>query len=117
VKRSSIRKITIENKILRHMRISKGLSLRKAGGIFELSGSTINHIEHGRMDIPEMRIEQMVIGYGFTMDEYKCFSSGERPVPVNLKDESIVIIRKLTPVQLQAVYGILKSFLPAGSTL
>ena len=117
MKRSYIRRITIENKILRHMRISKGLSLRQAGRIFSISGSAINHIEHGRMDIPVKRIEQMVLGYEFTMDDYDCYKNGENLVPVNLKDEAIVIIRKLTPTQLEAVYGILKSYLPAGSTL
>ena len=117
MKRSYIRKITIENKILRHLRIAKGLSLRDAGRIFGISGSAINHLEHGRMDIPENRVEQMVIGYGFTMDDYQCFKLGEKPVPINLQDEAIVIIRKLNSTQLEAVYGLLKSYLPAGSTL
>lgn len=112
--RSSIRKITKESIVLRYMRISKGLSMSKAGRLFHLTGSTISHIEHGRMDISPPRVQQMVGTYGFTMDEFKEYVSGSKKVPLNLRDECLAIVRKLDNAKLQVLYSVVVNFLPQG---
>jgi len=115
MKRSAQKKITVENKILRYMRLQKGLSMREAGSLFGLSSSLINHLEHGRMDLPPHRVPVLVDGYGFTMEDFERLRSGDEEVPVHFRDECINIIEKLDETKLQAVYGLLKTFVPTGS--
>ena len=47
--RSQQKIITRDAQILRHMRISKKVSLNQAGRLVRISGSAIAHIEQGRM--------------------------------------------------------------------
>ena len=61
--RSSQKRITKEVIILRHMRLSKKLSLNKAGRLMGITGSAIAHMEHGRMEVSRARIEAMVTAY------------------------------------------------------
>ena len=114
--RSAIKRIGIEQRILRHMRMSRNLSMREAGALFGLSSSTISHLEHGRMDLPPDRIPDIVSGYRYSMEDFESFRSGEQDLPIQLRDECIQIIEHLDQKKLEGVYGLLKSFLPEGVT-
>ena len=113
--RSSQKRITKEAIILRHMRLSKKLSLNKAGRLMSITGSAVAHIEGGRMEVSRARIEAMVSAYGFTTDEYLEFFDGKE-LPLNLRDECVGIIKQLDDLKLQAVYAVLVNFMPVGST-
>lgn len=113
--RSSQKRITKEAIILRYMRLSKNLSLNQAAKLLGITGSAIAHMEHGRMDLSRLRIQTMILAYGYTTDEYLEFFDG-RAVPINLRDECIQIVRQLDQVKLQAVYAVLVNFMPEGTT-
>ena len=53
--------ITNEVRILRHMRIDKGLSMRKAGELIGRSDSYISQIENGRMNVPEGEVLERML--------------------------------------------------------
>ena len=108
-KRSQQRRMTPRAKVLRYMRHKSGLSMNQAGRLCAISGSAVAHIEHGRMDIPEGRIETLVRGYGFTMAEFNGLLSGAG-LPANPRDECIAVIRELSEAKVAAVYGVLMNF-------
>jgi transcriptional regulator with XRE-family HTH domain len=112
--RSSQKRITKEAIVLRYMRLSKKLSLNKAGRLIGITGSAIAHIEGGRMEVSQARIETMVRAFGYTQDEYLEIFDG-RDLPLNLRDECTGIIKQLDDVKLQAVYAVLVNFMPAGA--
>lgn len=104
--RSEQKRITIESKILRHMRHSKGMSLNEAGRECGISGSAIAHIEQGRMDVSSTRVETLVVTYGFTMDQFFEYIEG-KTVPINFRDESIALLRALDESRLPMVHALL----------
>jgi transcriptional regulator with XRE-family HTH domain len=64
-KRSSELRPSVEGKVLKALRISKGLSMRRAGEIIGVSDSTIAHIENGRMNPPKgVRLNRFLKAYG-----------------------------------------------------
>jgi len=89
--------------------------MSQAGRLFQLTGSTISHIEHGRMDLPKARVEQMVMAYGYTMTDYNEYVAEGKKVPLNLRDECLAIVRKLDDMKLQALYAVVVNFLPQGT--
>lgn len=102
---------TLEGKILRYMRLARGLSMRKAGALVDLSDSAICHYEHGRMDLNPRKIRLFVAAYGFTMGEFNEFLAGNKPVPENLRDDCINLLNRIQdPVKLKAVHTILQGF-------
>ena len=110
MKRSYKRILTPHCKILRFMRNSRKISMRKAGALLQLSGASINHYEHGRMDIPEGTIPKLVMGYGYTMDEYSEYLAG-KPIPVlDMKEECISLLSRIDASKLRAVHAVLTSF-------
>ena len=48
MKRSQQKKVTVEAKTLRYMRVSRGISQREAGRRCQLSEAAIGHYENGR---------------------------------------------------------------------
>ena len=108
-KRSQQRRMTPSAKVLRYMRHKSGLSVNQAGRLCGISGSAIAHIEHGRMDIPEGRVETLVKGYGFAMADFHALLCGSG-LPANPRDECIAVIRELSEAKVAAVYGILMNF-------
>ena len=84
MKRSYKRIETRESKILRYMRLSKGLSMRSAGAVLKLSDSAICHYEHGRMNVSTDTIIKLVEGYGYVMAEFEEYMRGKE-IPENIK--------------------------------
>ena len=84
--------------------------MRKAGSLLNLSGASINHYEHGRMDIPEGAIPKLVKAYGYTMEEYQEYLDG-KPIPVlDMKVECISLLARIDASKLRAVHAVLTSF-------
>lgn len=111
MKRSNQKLISKEARILRHMRLSRKISLNQAGRLVNISGPAIAHIEGGRMDVSRARTVTMVEAYGYTMDEYLEFLDLDE-LPINHRDECMTLIRQMEESKLQMVYGILSNFAP-----
>jgi transcriptional regulator with XRE-family HTH domain len=110
-KRSNQKKITKEALVLRHMRISKKISLNQAGRLVGISGSAITHMEQGRMDLSRLRIQTLVQAYGYTLDDYLELLE-RKELPLNRRDECLSIIRQLDETKLLAVHAVLMTMLP-----
>jgi transcriptional regulator with XRE-family HTH domain len=111
MQRSYKRISTIEGKILRYMRLSRDLSMRRAGRLFNLSDSTVCHYEHGRLDLSPRTVERFVLAYGYTMNQFEGFRSGAEAVPENLRDECITLLNRIQdPIKLRAIHTVLQGF-------
>ena len=108
------KKITQEAVILRHMRHVRKLSLNQAGGLVGITGSAVAHFEQGRTTVSRARIETFLEAYQFTRDEYLEFFDNDA-LPINLRDECLVIVKQLDEVKLQAVHSVLVNFMPQGT--
>ena len=109
-RRSDSQKITKEARILKFMRQSRGLSMRRAANIVGVSEATINHLDNGRMDVHEKWIFKLVGSYGYTYEDFLDYLENRKRLPeVTLRD-CINLLNQLSPEKLRAVYGILQSF-------
>jgi transcriptional regulator with XRE-family HTH domain len=106
--RSEQKQISKEALILRHMRLSRNLSLNNAGRRLGISGSAIAHIEQGRMDLSRKRIATMIEAYEYTTSDYLEFFDGKE-VPRNLRDECLFLLRSCDESKVKMLYPIIIS--------
>lgn len=92
--------------VLKYMRIQSGHSLKSAGRLFKIHSTAISHIENGKMLLPSQRIEQMVSGYGFTMQDFFKMSRASNP-PADLLTDCIHILKKLGRRRLPKAHAFL----------
>lgn len=110
-KRTSIRRMTLEARIIRYMRITRGISVREAGKRVNVSDSLICQFETGRADLNEMRIDQLVAAYGYPRAEFDDYRSG-KPLPIlSIKDECIRLLEQIDETKLKAVHAVLTNFI------
>ena len=110
MQRSYEKRITRDAQILRHMRISKKLSLCSAGKIVHISGSAIAHIEQGRMEVSRARIETLVEAYGYTMSDYMEFQDGKE-IPRNLRDECLLLLSRCDESKIQVLHPVITNLI------
>lgn len=104
------KKITVDAKTLRYMRLSRGMSQREVAKKCHLSVAAIGHFEHGRVDLSTTRVEQLLTLYCYTKQEFKEYQSG-KPVPVtNVKDECILLLEKIDEEKLRTIHAVLVGF-------
>ena len=109
-KRSQEKKITAQCKIIRFMRVSRGISQREAGKKCDVSEQAIGHYENGRMDIAPTRLEKFLKVYGYTRQEFDEYVAG-KPIPViSVRDECVSLLGRIDEVKLRAVHAVLASF-------
>ncbi len=110
MKRSQQKLITKFSKILRYMRVSKRISMREAARRCDLSVSAINHYEHGRMDIPKWRLEQLVTAYGYQLQDFENLAQGGELPVIDLKRECLGLLELIDEKKLKTVHAVLTGF-------
>ena len=108
MQRSYEKRVTRDAQILRHMRLTRRMSLTESGKSVHISGSAVAHIEHGRMDVSKARIETMVKAYGYTMAEYMEYFDG-KALPRNLRDECILLLRQCDESKIQMLHPVISN--------
>lgn len=110
MKRSQQKRVTLDAKIVRYMRVSRGISQREAARKCCLSEAAIGHYEHGRMDVSAVRLEQFLKAYGYTREEFEEYRGGKQIPVVSVKDECVNLLNRIDEMKLRAVYAVLTSF-------
>jgi len=110
LKRSQQKRITRDAEILRHVRISKKLSLNQAGKMVCISGSAVAHIEQGRMDISKARLETLVKAFGYTMSDYLEFCD-QKEMPKNLRDECVFLLRRCDDSKIILLHPVISNLI------
>jgi len=107
IRRSDKKIMTKEARLLKFMRESRHLSMRRVAPILGLSEATVNHSENGRRDIDEKLIKRFLKVYGYSYEEFKNMLDGEFEVPEHLRSECVDIINRLADSKLKMVKAIL----------
>ena len=109
-RRSDKKVMTKEASLLKFMRESRHLSMRRVAPILGLSEATVNHSENGRRDLDETLIKRFLKVYGYTWDQFQLMLSGEVEVPEHTRSECIDIINRLEDSKLKTVKAFLNTF-------
>lgn len=116
-RRSSEIIVTNEARVLRLLRISAGLSMRRAGLMISRSDTYICHIETGRMDVPKGdRLEKLLGIYGGT--KVKSFNERVRLYRHQLtaQDELLDLAQRIPESTLPSAIAILRGLLSSSQT-
>lgn len=95
--------VTKEATVLKIMRESRNLSMRRAGLLIGVSDSTISHIEHGRADLHPKIIVKLLGIYGYSYEQFISMSNGKVELPQSIRSECIEIIKRLDGEKLKTV--------------
>lgn len=110
MKRTQQKRMTVEARIVRFMRLSRGISQSEAAKICHVSTAAIGHFEHGRMDITPARLEQFLTAYKYTSEEFEEYRAGKAIPVMSVRDECIGLLDRIDEVKLRAVHAVLASF-------
>jgi transcriptional regulator with XRE-family HTH domain len=110
IRRSDSKIMTKEASVLKYLRESRKLSMRKAARITGLSEAKINHAENGRCDLAPKIILKIISGYGYSYEHFMQLVEGKIPLPTNHYTECIEILKRLDKDKLKTVKAILDSF-------
>lgn len=103
-------KLTNEARVLKEMRISKGLSMRQAGELLGKSDSYISQIENGRMKVPEeVALEKLLEIYGGPIVKSFYSRSREFQEKLTIKDEIMELIKKTNELETVILLKIVKA--------
>lgn len=109
-RRSDKKVMTKEASLLKFMRESRHLSMRRVAPILGLSEATVNHSENGRRDLDPALIKRFLKVYGYTWVQFQQMLSGEVEVPEHIRSECIDIINRLEDSKLKTVKAFLNTF-------
>jgi len=109
-RRSDKKVMTKEASLLKFMRESRHLSMRRVAPILGFSEATVNHAENGRRDLDEKMIKSFLKVYGYSWEEFKQMLDGEIEVPDHIRSECVDIINRLEERKLKMVKAFLVTF-------
>ncbi len=109
-RRCDTKTMTKEATLLKFLRESRQISIRKAARLVGTSSSTVNHTENGRRDLSSAIIKQYVEAYGYTFEQFEEMLKGNLEIPEHLRSECIEIIKRLDESKLKTVKSILSTF-------
>lgn len=110
IRRSDTKIMTKEVAVLKYLRESRKLSLRRAANIIGLSEAKLNHSENGRCDLKPDLILKIISGYGYGYEEFIKLVNGKKEMPSNTYAECVEILKRLDKAKLRSVKAILESF-------
>lgn len=108
-KRSSQKIVTREAQIIRHMRVSRGISQHQAALACRCSEQAIGHYENGRMNISEAKLRLLLTAYDYRWDQFEEFRLG-KVLPTDYRSECQVILSGLDEAKLKLIHGVLLTF-------
>ncbi len=108
-RRTAVRIMTKEARVLKFMRESAGFSMRQAAEKLGTSCARVSHSENGRRDLDTEFIFQCVNVYGFSYGEFCDYLSGKKEVPQHILSECIGILKRLAPEKLRTAKAILET--------
>ena len=100
-----------QGNLLRNIREAAGLTMRQLAMQIGISHTAISQLEHGKLDLPYARIEQLVTACGQTMADYEKIM-GKSFVTPNYRDECISIVKVLDDQAVVHLYQLLSRLSP-----
>lgn len=109
-RRSDVKVMTKEARVLKFLRESRHLSMRKAGSILGTSDAFVSHSEHGRIDLTPSIILRFLNAYGYEHSYFLKLVRGEIEMPEKCLEECIGLLKRIQPEKLKTIKAILESF-------
>jgi transcriptional regulator with XRE-family HTH domain len=95
--------------VLKRLREKENLTTRQAAGLIGVTHTTISQFENGKRDFANYRLEQLLKGYGYTMEEFNKIL-GHKTI-ISYKDDSMAMINLLDNDQLAAICAVMTQML------
>ena len=92
--------------LVRNVRESSGMTMRQLGLRIGISHSAISQLEHGKLELPRSRVEQIITACGLSMADFEKLL-GKGFVAPNYRDECISIIKILDTDSIMIFYQLL----------
>lgn len=109
-RRSNFRVESKEGRVLKYLRESRKLSMKKAGALIGRSDSFVCHCENGRADLTPTIISKFLNVYGYDYAHFYKIVQGEIDLPECDLEECIAMLKKMHKDKLKTVKSILKTF-------
>ena len=109
LRRSYKKVITNEARAITRLRRQKGISQCEASRLCGWSRCSIGHIEHGRIELTEKKINHILSCLGITMKKFRAYAN-IGPERESIEEECIKIIQGLEYKKLSNIHTILKTF-------
>mgnify|MGYP001560899645 CR=1 FL=1 len=95
------------NSVFRCLRISAGMTTKELARLMECSSTLITHYEMGNRVLTDKRLAQMCRVFRVTRDDLEEYTTGRRAVPINYRDECILLLSKMDTARLQTIHSVL----------
>jgi len=109
-RRSDTKIVTQEAKVLKFLRESRRLSMRKAGRLINLSDTFVCHCENGRIDLSPGIIAKFLHAYGFDYGHFQKLVLGQIEMPQDKLEECLSLLKNMSQDKLKTVKTILQTF-------
>lgn len=92
--------------LIRNVRESSGMTMRQLALRIGISHTAISQLEHGKLELPRSRVEQIVLACGHSMIDLERMM-GKGFVAPNYRQECISIIKSLDEDSVRLLYHLL----------
>lgn len=96
--------------MLRHVRVSRGISQRVASKRCGLSAATVGHYENGRMEISDFRLNEFLKIYGCDRKDFDDYMNGKEVPIISVKEDCINLLGRIDEAKLRTVHAVLVGF-------
>lgn len=96
-----------QGNLLRRIRESANLTMRQLAMQVGISHTAISQLEHGKLELPRSRIEQIVLACGHKIEDFEKMM-GKGFVEINYKDECHSLIKGFDEETLRVLYSLMK---------
>lgn len=107
-RRSYQKVITKECRVLKSLRMERGLSQDQASAVCGYPRATIGHIENGRIQLDQSRLRYIVSSYGLEFEKFLKLM-GEESLRNEILDKAIERLKSLPEDKLKVVVGVIMS--------
>ena len=96
-----------QGNLLRRIRESADLTMRQLAMQVGISHTAISQLEHGKLELPRARVEQLVLACGHSLEDFDRLM-GKGFVEVNYRDECHSLIKSFDEDTLRSLFSVLK---------
>lgn len=100
-----------EMEVFTHLRKHEGLTTREMALKIGCMNSLISHWEVGRQRLPDHRRKIYMEYFHLTEKDMNAYKSGERSIPMNYRNECMLVLNKMSDDTLRNLYPIIMAML------
>lgn len=108
-KRSNLKRISTQTRVLKFLRQQAKLSIRRAAHVSGLGEGVINHLETGRIQIHSRHLDKLLPAYKVPLQTYEMFAAGTVALPQDVRSDCLEIVRSMSIDQLRTALPVLNS--------